>query len=294
FTPENTFDIMRNPPKVLIIAQAELLLDDPTAAQWLSQVEVIIGLKLFRDDGAEKLAHLLLPIQSFAERDGTFTNGERRVQRFYTAQGPMGDALPAWQVLSRIQEKLGKGKQRLSAAAVMLEISKTMPAFAGCTYKELSKVDRQFPDLGGRDLYYGGTAYQNKGGLGVQINTAADNGEVIAPADVILPALPTAANGGVVIIPSTRLYNRETVFQPSTLLHPRVLMPYAEINSVDAAKWGIVSGDVVEISTNDNVRVRVKAHVNGGAPEGSIVLPRHLTTSAIPISLTVGQLSKVE
>jgi len=76
-------------------------------------------------------------------------------------------------------------------------------------------------------------------------------------------------------------------------MHPRVLAPYVEVNAKDAEKMGIAQGDVVEI-TADGVAVRVKAHVNGGAPQGSIVLPRHLTNEATPMHLTVGEISKVK
>jgi NADH-quinone oxidoreductase subunit G len=294
FTPENTLDIAQHPPKVLIVAQAELLSDDPTVVRWLDKVETIIALKLFRDEGATKFAHLLLPVQSFAERDGTFTNGERRVQRFYTAQGPVGEALPAWQVVGRISEKLGRGKAKLSAAAVMQDVVKTVPAFAGCSYKEISRVERQYPDVGGHDLYYGGTAYQNRGGLGVQIKTAADNGETVSAGAVNLPEVAKNPPGRVLVVPTTLLYNRESIFQPSTLMHPRVLIPYAEINSVDAGKMGVQNGDVVEISVPNVTRVRVKAYVNGGTPEGSILLPRHLTTTPVPMTIAHGDVRKVE
>ncbi|MDX1994245.1 MAG: NADH-quinone oxidoreductase subunit NuoG [bacterium] len=292
FTPENTRAIIENPPKVLIVAQADILKDDPTAAAWLSQVETIIAFSLFPDDTAAKAA-FMLPIQSFAERDGTYTNGERRVQRFYTAQGPMGEALPAWQVLSRITEKLGHGRAKLSAASVMQEITQNVPAFAGCTYKELSKVERQFPDVGGADLYYGGTAYQNKGGLGVQIPSAADQGEAVATSTLALPEAPKASSGEMLIVPAVRLYNRENIFEPSALMHPRILLPYVEINSADAARMGITNGDVVEVAVQDHTRVRVRAHVNGGAPEGAAVLPRHLTKEATPLTPMAGTISKV-
>lgn len=291
FTPEATLDIMQNPPRVLIIAQADVMADDPAAAVWLSKVETVIDLSLFPDGVVEQFAFVALPIQSFAERDGTFTNGERRVQRFYTAQGPMGDALPAWQVLGRLSEGLGLGRGKLSAAAVMLEMSKSIEAFAGITYRELSKVTRQFPDVGGNDLYYGGTAYQNKGGLGVQIPSAADNGAVAA-GTVNLPELPKVGLGEMLVIPTTRLYNRERTFRPSTLVHPRVLMPYVEINAADAQTLGIVNGDVVQVAFG-NGAVRVKAHVNGGAPQGAVVLPRHMTDQAVPMMITAGKLSKV-
>lgn len=293
FSPEATHDIIQNPPRVLIVAQAEILADDPSAASWLEKVETIISLNLF-PDGVSERAAVVLPIQSFAERDGTFTNGERRVQRFYTAQGPMGDALPAWQILSRLGELLAGERAKMSAAAVMLEITKNVPAFEGMRYRELAKVDKQFPVIGGEDLYYGGTAYQNKGGLGVQIATSADNGEKVSTSKVKLPKALKPGKGEMLIVPTQRLYNRESIFRPSALVHPRVMVPYVEINSADAGRMGVSQGDVVEITAPDAQPVRVRANVNGGAPEGSVVLPRHLTETATPLTLTVGQINKVE
>lgn len=292
YTPETTLDIAQNPPKVLIVAQADLLADDPAAAAWLDKVETIISLSLFPDD-LLKHAFAALPIQSFAERDGTFTNGERRVQRFYTAQGPLGQALPAWQVANRLGEKLGQGKVKLSAAAVMLEISQQVAAFEGMRYKELAWVENQFPDVGGENLYYGGTAYQNKGGLGLQIATSADKGQSVSAGQVTLPEIPKAGKSKLLIVPTTRLYNRERAFAASALVHPRIMQAYVEINEADAKKLNVKDGDVVEVTAGEAAAVRARAHVNGGAPQGSVVLPRHLASTAAPLVITVGEVSKV-
>ncbi|PJF22731.1 MAG: hypothetical protein CUN56_04490, partial [Phototrophicales bacterium] len=292
FSPEATLQIMQNPPKLLIVNQAELLADDPFAAEWLNKVETIISLNLF-PDAVSNMAAAALPIQSFAERDGTFTNGERRVQRFYMAQGPMGEALPAWQVFSQLSEALGQGHAKLSAAAVMKEITENVEAFAGMRYKELARVERQFPDVGGEDLYYGGTAYQNKGGLGVQIETSADKGEAVSVGEVKLPDSPKPKKGQVLVVPVAQLFNRQSTFKPSVLVHPRVPQPYVEINSKDAARMNIKTGDLVEVTMADQIRVTVQAHVNGGAPEGAAVLPRYLTDEATPMVLTVGEIKKV-
>lgn len=293
FSPENTVDIINNPPKVLIIAQADVMADDPTAAQWLDKVETIISLSLF-PDGATQMAAVALPIRSFAERDGTFTNGERRVQRFYTAQGPMGEALPAWQVAARLGELLGQGRPKASAAAVMLEITQLVPAFAGMRYNELAKVERQFPDVGGDDLYYGGTAYKNTGGLGVQAPTAADAGEKVTVSKPKAADVPAAKKGGILVVPITRLYNHERVFEPSIeeVMRQRVAEPYVQINAADAKKLKVNDGDMVQVKVGD-VEVRVRAHVNGTAPEGVVLLPRHLADSATPMTIEAGQVSKV-
>jgi NADH-quinone oxidoreductase subunit G len=289
FSPEQTAQIAANPPRVLIVAQADILADDPTAAAWLDQVETVISLSLFPDALMQRAA-AVLPIQSFAERDGTFTNGERRVQRFYTAQGPMGEALPAWQALARLGEKLDLGRPKLSAAQVMNEISAQIPAFAGMRYNELAKTPPQFPEVGGADLYYGGTSYKNTGGIGIQIATTADTGEAVAPGDV---HLPEPVSGDLVIVPTVRLYNRERTFMPSVtaLLAPRTDDPFVEINAADAARLGIADGDQVAVQV-DGVAVSVRAHVNGAAPQGTVLLPRHLSEEPTPLTIATGMLSK--
>jgi NADH-quinone oxidoreductase subunit G len=292
FTPEATLDIAANPPKVLIVAQADLVADDPKAAQWLGKVETIISLSLFPDE-VSGMARVALPIQSFAERDGTFTNGERRVQRFYTAQGPMGEAIPAWQAISRLNERLGLGKAKLSAAAVMSEIAKTVPAFAGVNYAALSKVERQYPDVGGTDLYYGGTSYKNEAGLGVQIPTSAEQGQTPARFESAKAGKAKSSAGKLLIVPTTKLYNRERVFQPSQLVQPRVMLPTIELNSADAQQLNVKNGDVVEVSVDD-ARLRVRAHVNGAAPQGTALLPRHLSVEATPLTISAGDIRKVE
>jgi NADH-quinone oxidoreductase subunit G len=292
YSPEATQAIIDNPPKVLLVAQADVMFDDPQAAAWLDKVETLISLSLF-EDGAALRSFAALPIQSFAERDGTFISGERRVQRFYTAQGPIGQALPAWQIASRLGEMLGQGRVKMSAAAVMLEISRTLPEFENMRYKELAHTERQFPIIGD-DVYYGGTAYQNNGGLGVQIATAADRGEQVSAGAVELPDVPKAGRGKLLVVPVTRLYNRERVFQPSVddVLHPRVPDPYVALSSADARKLEIGSGDLVEISAG-GVVVQVQTRISDGVPAGTVILPRHLTTTAVPTVPVVGEISKI-
>lgn len=293
FTPEAAEDIMQAPPSVLIVAQADILADDPNAAAWLDKVDTVIVLGLF-PDGLTERAAVALPVQSFAERDGSFTNGERRVQRFYTAQGPMGSALPAWQALGRIGEQLGRGRVKASAAAVMNEIADRVPAFANARYHELAKVTRQTPEVGGNDLYYGGNAYKNTGGLGVQIATEADGGQAVAAIDVSAPATPKAAKGNLMVVPTVRLYDLEATFRPSVevLMAPRTSAPYVEINAADAARLKIADGDLVQVSAGAST-VQARAHVNGAAPEGTVLLPRHLSGTATPLALATGEVRKV-
>ena len=290
FTPAATLDIMAEPPKTLILAGCEPLDDDPGAREWLSRVETLIYVNLF-DDGASEFADFVLPIQSFAERDGSFVNGERRVQRFYAAQGPIGQALPAWKLFGGIGQAANLQALKPTAAAVMAELSKSAPAFAGMTYKALAKVERQFPDVGGRDLYYGGTAYTNSGGLGLQIPAEADEHD-LRPDAVDLPGRLKAEAEELIIMPVTRLYNRQRAFRPTTLLDARVPAPHLIINSEDAAERGIGGGDLIELQAGP-VQLRLRADVSDAIAKGAVAVPRHLSDAPAPLEVTTGQIKKV-
>lgn len=291
FKPEATLDIMANPPKALIVAQAELLDDDPATRSWLSQVETVIYANLF-DDGISELADYVMPIQSFAERDGSYVNGERRVQRFYTAQGPIGQSLPAWKLFGGLRQEVGAGHLKPSAAAVMLDLSANVDSFTGISYKELAKVKREFPDVGGRDQYYGGTAYTNTGGLGIQIPSASDNRKGRRPRRVGSYEQPSLEENEVLIMPVTRLYNRQRNFRPTLMLEPRILSPFAVVNADNAAAMGISDGDIVEIVAGES-RVRVRAAVSEEIAARTVALPRHLTEEAIPLTVTAGRIRVV-
>lgn len=292
FNAEATQDIIAKPPKVLIVAQAEPAADDPQAASWLSKVETLITLSLFGERTVDRAA-FALPIQSFAERDGSFISGDRRVQRFFTAQGPIGDALPAWKILSQLREHVGQGRSKLSAAAVMLEIGKEVAAFAGLRYKDLAQIERQYPDIGGQDLYYGGTAYQNKAGIGVQLATSADADESPKSVKVSAPATPKLGSGkSLLVIPVTRLYNRSSVVKPSELLDVRVDTPYVELHASDAKKIGVTVGDLVEVSF-DGGSVTVRVRLSESLSAGSAVLPTHLSETPVPMTPSMANFAKV-
>lgn len=289
FTVANTRSIMENPPKVLIVAQAEPLDDDPTAADWLGKVETLITMNLFPDKTIAHAAYAL-PIQSFAERDGTFTSGERRVQRFYTAQGSLGDSVALWDIAARLNERLGGSRAKLSAAAVMLEITNNLPAFDGMRYKELARVERQFPDVGGTDMYYGGTAYQNKGGLGLQIASDADNGTAPVAAVATASSPATSSAGTLPIVPITRLYTRSILMRQSALIEARVAAPFVGLHPTTASTLNISDGSPVTVSFAGG-SVTVMAHVHEGYGLGAAFLPHHLTEAVTPMLPTAGTLT---
>ena len=169
----------------------------------------------------------------------------------------------------------------------MLELSRQVDAFAGADYKALSQTKRQFPDVGGRDQYYGGTAYTNEGGLGVQIRSAADNGDIEPYELAELEELP--GDGDLVIMPITRLYNRQRNFRPSLLIEPRIPEPFAIINPADVAQFGLISGDRIELRAGDTV-LKLRAEISEEIAPGLVAAPRHLSDEALPLSPTRGSI----
>ena len=85
-------------------------------------------------------AHLVLPSAAYAERDGTFTNFQGRVQRFRAALTPLGDALPDWEILARVGRALGAGDRAFTAERaeqVFAALAASIPAFAELSYRAL-------------------------------------------------------------------------------------------------------------------------------------------------------------
>ncbi len=279
FSSTATASFRENPPKMWFIGEADIVAEDAHAAQLIADAEFVVVAAQFMTATAQQ-ADIVLPVQSFAEREGTFTNGMRRVQRFYMAQTPLDGTLPAWKVFAHISAQMKDGERpRISAALVMRDITNHVLRYAGMNYPNLAKVHEQFPLIGQEDVYYGGTAYSNRGGLGVQWATNAEKERyalTVRPVNTDRVTL-----GGLVVVPVRVLYNRETLFAPSVMMYQRIPEPYAELNSADAAGKGIADGDRIAVSVNRQ-RFEVTARVNGKAPAGIVLLPQQLSDQPVP------------
>ncbi len=128
----------------------------------------------------------------------------------------------------------------------------------------------------------------------MQIATEADGGATIAASEVSLPGAPVTGDDDLLVVPTVQLYNLEATFLPSVeeLMAGRTSAPYVEINAADAKQMKIADGDLVQVKVGESA-VEVRAHVNGKAPAGSVLLPRHLTNNATPLALAVGKVAKV-
>jgi NADH-quinone oxidoreductase subunit G len=227
------------------------------------QLAFLVVQELFMTETAA-LADVVLPAQSWAEREGTFTNGERRVQRYYPAIPSVGEARPDWQILAQIGERVGLGKPPFAAGLVFKEIANAAPQYKDMDYRTLAHVEPQWPIVGGPDLYFGGTAYDNRQGLGQQWASGA---EASAPAVFDLPAerRQTADGFRVMRIPS--LYTAGTLVDYTDLLNARITWPTLFLTPIDAAALAIDNGDDLAL-TADGESFEVEAVISDSAPAG--------------------------
>ena len=243
---------------------------DPVGKGFLAdrgQLAFLVVQDLFLTETA-KQADIVLPAQSWAERDGTYTSGERRVQRFYPAIQPVGQSRPDWQILAQIGEKFDLGKPAYAAGAVFAQIAKTIPQYKGMTYRSLTKVEQQWPDIGRDDLYYGGTAYNNLSGLGQQWPVTAETKSVDQFA---LPELAPAVTDGLPVITAVALYRPGTRMACSThLVGERLTQPVLFLDPADAAAMQIADGDKVATHYNGTT-APIPVHVNGMTTTGLAV-----------------------
>ncbi len=110
----------------------------------LKHLDLLVVQDIFLSETAE-LAHVVLPGVSFAEKDGTYTNTERRVQRVRKAIEPIGNSRPDWQIICDLSTRLGYPMNYASPKEIMDEIASLTPSYGGMRYERLEGLGLQWP-----------------------------------------------------------------------------------------------------------------------------------------------------
>jgi formate dehydrogenase major subunit len=125
--------------KALVILGENPVVSDPDSRhveEALKALDFLAVIDIFLSPTAE-LAEAVLPGASFAEKDGTFTNTERRVQRVRKAIEPLGNSRPDWQIIQEISNRFGYRMDYSSPRQIMEEIASLIPSYGGITYDRL-------------------------------------------------------------------------------------------------------------------------------------------------------------
>jgi len=277
FHPETGLAGRLSQASAVLIAAADPAGDDPALAEALRSAGFVAVQELFLTETA-KLADVVLPAQPFSEREGSYTNGERRVQRFYPGVPPRSQARADFTIAAQIGLRLGLTLEGRSAAAVMRQVAQSVPDYAGVTYDRLAEVTEQWPDVGRHDLYYGGTTYNNYQGLGVRLSPDGRTAEL----PVVPEVTPVEAENpaGLTAVPIDRLYDLGTTLQPSTfLLEDRLTRAMVSLHPEEAARLGLTPGQPARVNLN-GLTVTAQVVVDEHVPAGVVLVPR---STGIPI-----------
>ncbi len=134
--------------------------DAKHARKALEELDFLVSQDIFLTESGQ-YADVVLPAASFAEKEGTFTNTERRVQRVRQVIPPRGDSKPDWWITSQIAKAMGEdGFDYQSPEEIMDEINQVSPIYGGITYKRIEKTGLQWPC---KDQEDPGTQYLHKG-----------------------------------------------------------------------------------------------------------------------------------
>jgi len=258
----------------------------------------VVVQELFLTETA-RLADVIFPVQAYTEREGTYTSGERRVQRFYPAVSPLPGPRPDYQVSAQIGQRLGLDLEPDFASRVMAHIVSEVPAFAEIgsnPYRRLAEVEQQLPIMGRSDLYYGGTTYENSQGLGVQLTPAAQKGVQPALSWPQIPQFP-AAEGSLVAVPVTVLYDRGQMVWTSKLLQHHIPSPYVVLNPQDAVRLKLRTAEdsfgpvVVQLQDGEYL---AEVSLDENVPSGLVLVPRSFGLPAFePVLVQLNLAEKV-
>lgn len=110
----------------------------------MSSLDLLVVQEIFMTETA-KMAHVVLPASSFLEKSGTFTNGERRIQKVQKVVEPLEGTRPDGQILVEIMNKMGYAQPAYDPKTMLEEISRIVPFFAGVKWDELGENGKQWP-----------------------------------------------------------------------------------------------------------------------------------------------------
>ena len=253
--------------KAVYIVAADPVGDDPKLKTSLQGAKFVAVQELFLTRTAQ-LADVVLPAQAYTEREGSFTSGERRVQRYYPAVLPRGEARTDFEITAAIAKEVGLELEGRSASLVMDKLGASLKAFEGISYRKLAETNEQWPIVGRGDLYYGGTTYENRQGLGVTLalSPSPAGKAVKGPGKFLRPD-----EDQWLAVPVTRLYDRGITVTTSELLHAHIGAAIVLLHPEMAKQLGVTAGD--QLSVNGfQADVRLDATV----PASVALLPRSM------------------
>ena len=237
----------------------------------LEKLEVLVVQDIFLTETA-KLAHVVLPASSYAERDGTYANTERRVQLTRPVVPPPGQARRDWEIICDIATAVGYPMHYASSAAVDAEMRALTPQYAGISHARLEAGEQlcwpcPTEDHPGTPILHRETFTRGLGQFHpVEYKPAAEEVDAAYP----------------VVLTTGRMlehYHTGTMTRRSKGLHGLVPGPFVEMNGADAKKFKVKDGDRVKV-TSRRGSIELPAKVGSRVDAGVLFIPFHFWEAA--------------
>ena len=264
--------------KVLYIHGEDPVLSDADiqhTKEALGNLEMLIVQELFMTDTAQ-CADVVLPAAGWGEQEGTFTNGERRVQCLHKAQEPPEGAMLDWKIMEEIAVRMGVPREKFhyeSSEEIFEEIRECAPIFAGMNRERLDtpealhwpcpSVDDPCQPLMHKDKF------AHPDGLGV-FQALEHRGPVEVP-DEEYPLLLTTTR--------VLFHYHAAMTRRCKTLDNEVKTGFIEINTDDAKELGIINGEIVKASSRRG-EIEIPARVTDDIKKGIVNIPMHFTECA--------------
>ncbi|MEW6679598.1 MAG: formate dehydrogenase subunit alpha, partial [bacterium] len=262
--------------KCLYIIGENPLLSDPDinrVKEAFSKKEFIVVSDIFLTETAE-LADVVLPSCSFAEKDGTFTNTERRIQLLNKVIEPPGEAKADWEIIQMLSNKMGYNMEYKDSGEIMKEIASLTPIYEGISHKRLKNESLHWPCL---DVNHPGTPilHREKFTRGLGLFCPVEYKPAAEEPDKAYPFILTTGR-------IREHYHTGTLSRRSLALDNYIKEGFAEINPKDASKLGILDGEMVKVSSRRG-EIDIKARITDIVPSGVVFIPFHFRESPVNI-----------
>jgi len=240
------------------------------AREALKKVEFLVVSDIFMTETAE-VADVVLPGVTIAEKDGTITNTERRVQLIRKVIEPVGDSKPEWRIICELAQKMGYNMNYNNPGEIMEEITRLTPIYGGMNYNRLDKAGLQWPCLDANHL---GTKYLHKDKFtrGKGKFFAVEFKEAAELPDEEYPLILTT--GRVLYHFHTGTVTRRS--KGLDEIYPEALV---EISPEDAKELKIEDGEFIEVASRRG-KIKAKAKVTGKSGKGVVFMSFHFREAA--------------
>ncbi len=272
--------------KGLFVLGENPMMSDPDqnhVREALEALEFLVVVDIFPTQTSE-LAHVILPAACYAEKDGTFTSTERRVQRVRKAVAPPGQARADWEIICDIARRAGYDKMRYANPGEILdEAASVTPIYGGISFDRIDQVGLQWPcptvDHPGTPVLHVGKFTRGMG--------------LFSPAEY-LPSVELPDAEYPFILSTGRSYfhfHTGTMTRRTRILDREQPGPYVEMNLEDAKELGIRDKEWVFVSTRRG-EVEAKALVSDGIRKGVLFMVFHFEEGSANV-LTINALDPV-